>query len=248
MNGLFFPVDRRYEAIRKFGLNPEIDITTTGRDVWDYGFTTAPGVANYPFPSAAAATNIISDDDEDGDGTSTGALTVEVEGLDTNYLIVKETATMTGQTQVVLNTQFLRVYRAKVLTAGSTGWNVGNIDVRHSTTVLARITATRGQTLMAIYTVPADYREAYGISFYASIHKSGAAGTMDFAMQIREEGGAWQTKELIGLSTGGTSVYNQRLSQGVVLKPRTDIRARVLETTSNDSKVSAGFDILLPKR
>ena len=35
--------------------------------------------------------------------------------------------------------------------------NLGNIDIKVSTTVVARITATKGQTLMAIYTIPAGY-------------------------------------------------------------------------------------------
>ena len=132
-------------TVRKFGYNADVDAGT--EDIWIGG-----GSLNWP--SAAAATNIISSSTDDDASPATGANTVTVEGLDANYQLVRETAEMNGQTQVALTTQFLRVFRAWVATAGTGLTNAGNIDVRHTTTILARIGTGDGQTLQAGYTVP----------------------------------------------------------------------------------------------
>jgi hypothetical protein len=64
--------------------------------------------------------------------------------------------TLNGLTPVVGTQQFLRVYRAYAVNAGTLGTNQGIINITHntSTDLIARIQPFNGQTLMALYTVP----------------------------------------------------------------------------------------------
>ena len=216
-------------TIYKFGRNVDSD---TGDDVWD-------GSEPYPFPSAAATTTIVSASTADA-SAGTGAKTVQVEGLDSDWMHATEVATMDGDQAVTLSTQFLRVYRAKVLTAGTGETNAGNIQIKHGSTVLAQISAAYGQTLMAIYTLPATY---YGwLANWRCSTDGNTAAKM--ALQTREFGGAWQTKDVVLLDTSGSSSIQIRRIGFSRFPPKTDFRVRVL-TGGNVLDVVSQFDLLL---
>jgi len=221
--------------VRKFGRNPVID-SGTDEDIWDGGGT-------YTWPAAAAATTIVSASTDDDTG-GTGALTVRVIGLDADYIQISEDVIMDGTGAVTLTNQFLRVFRAYVLTAGSGGENAGNIQVKHGATVLAQITATFNQTLMAIYTVPAN-QTGYGYKVYASLNKgSGAGSSGNIMFWVREVGGVFRLRFIIGLQTAGNSQVTQEFKFPVSLAEKTDIYLSA-SVSANSTDVSAGFDILL---
>ena len=225
-----------YKNVHKFGRNVDID-TGVGlpEDIWDAG-------AAYAWPAAAAETTIVSSSADDDTG-GTGAITVEVYGLDANYMAINETATLNGAAAVTLSKQYLRVFRAKVLTAGSGEVNAGNIQIKHGATVLAQITADYGQTLMAIYTIPADFIQAWLVKWYVTLTKKQATAAT-VAIQMRSFGGAWQTKEVIGISnTSGDWQYEY--PQWIAVAPKTDIRIRALDVTADNTDISAGFDLLM---
>jgi hypothetical protein len=229
-------VDTIHTFIEKFGRNTDVD-TAAAEDIWDGG-----GV--YAFPSAAAATTIVSSDGADDVG-GTGALTVEVQGLDASNVLTTETVVMTGAVAVTLATEYKRVFRAKVVTAGSGEVNAGNIQIKHGATVLAQISIGMGQTLMAIYTVPAGFA-GYLLGFYASMNRR-TATTCDIFVQVREAGEAWNTKMVIGLNSAASSYLKHDYPVPI---PRdgfaagTDIRMRA-EVGANDVDISAGFTMLL---
>jgi hypothetical protein len=225
-----------FDTIHKFGEIPDFDSIDTNEDVWD-------NTGAYPFPAAAAATTIISDDtDDDGDPAGTGAQTVKVFGLDANYMIISETATMDGTDAVTLSNQYLRVYRAFVVASGASGPNVGNIDVKHGATVIGRIRAGLGQTLMAIYTIPSDYDHARMIGWNAAI-SANITTSARVAIQAREAGGSWLTKELTSISN--TDSANVIFPLPTNYPAQTDLRLRVLSATANSTTVAGGFDLLL---
>ena len=58
--------------------------------------------------------------------------------------------------RVIQQPEHLFVFTADYMYNGSAA-NVGNIDIKVSTTVVARISAGNSQTLMGVYTVPAGY-------------------------------------------------------------------------------------------
>lgn len=227
--------DSRHSSVHKFGYNASIATADTPEDVWD-------GSLSYPWPSAAAVTTIVSDSADDDEG-GTGAITVRVYGLDANYAEIDEVATLNGIGVVTLDNEYLRVFRAKVLTAGSGDVNAGNILVKQSTTVVTQITAGYGQTLMAIYTVPAG-KTAYLSHWYATLGKAQTT-IAEITLDMREFDSAWQTKELISLSNSSGD-FSLHYPEYRTVSAKTDIRVRVRSVSANDTNVSSGFDLLLP--
>ena len=216
-------------TVHKFGHNTDSD---TGDDVWD-------GSNAYPFPSAAAETTVASSSVNDT-VAGTGARTIRVYGLDANFYAIDEVVTLNGTSNVTLTNEYLRVFRAKVLTAGSNETNAGNIQVKHGATVLTQITANFGQTLMAIYTIPASYH-GWLDSWRAAADGSGDA---TIAFQARENGGAWQTKDILILDINGSSAQQVHYKHNEYFPPKTDLRVRMINGTSGRDVV-AQFDLRL---
>jgi hypothetical protein len=213
----------------KFGRNVDAD---TGDDVWD-------GSAAYPFPAAAAETTIVSDSADDA-AAGTGARTVTVYGLDANYLEITETVTLNGLTPVTLTKQYLRLHRGFVATAGSGGVNAGNLQLKHSSIVITQISAGYGQTLMSIYTLPAD---VYG--WLASWRgSSDGSVAVKLALQTRPYGGAWNTKDVLLFDATGNSLAQIDFAIWQRFAPKTDFRVRVI-TGGNGVDVAAQFDLAL---
>jgi hypothetical protein len=233
------PVTRLRHTI-KFGRNENIDASAV--PVADDGVT----VANWR-ASAAAATNVISGDDADNGGTATGALTVRISGVDGNYDYVEEEATLNGTTQVNLTTQFLRVFRIEVLTAGSGLVNAGAIDVRHTTTVLARITAGNNQTLMAMMTVPAGHKGSLE-DLYGEIEKSGGGTAyITYKLWTQKLNEAKRLRHIFSAASGGaSSVQHQfaltRPHAGISLEEGEDVWIEGTASTT-DQTGNAGFEI-----
>ena len=226
--------------VNKFGRNPAIGSGDTN-DIWDYGAT-----ADLAWPSAAAATTIISGEAaDDGDPEGTGARTVQVQGLDGSYNLLSETVTMNGISAVTLSNQFLRVFRAKVMTAGSGAANAGAIDVKHGAAILARITAGNNQTLMCCYTVPAGYT-AYLLGYYATMNRSVVTGATDIRILARPTGAVFQLKKIIGLAGTGVNAWNYQYQIPPAYAEKTDIYMDATPTVAN-TDISAGFDLFVVK-
>jgi hypothetical protein len=224
--------------IHKFGRNTDIDIAAA-EDVIDQG-------GDYAGWLAAAATPTISSANAADDIGNTGALTVTVSGLDTNYVPQSETVGMDGTTSVSLANSYIRVFRAFVATAGSNGTNAGNIDIVSAGNILARIPAGLGQTLQAIYTIPAQYENSLITSWWWQPMVT-ANTTVAAAIQTRNSGtNAWRTREWVQVRTAGAGDhYRDFGDKGITVDAQTDIRLRVLSTSSDDTIVSGGFDIVL---
>ena len=145
----------------KFGRN-----SNSGTDeevVWDGG-------NGYTFLDAAETMEVVSTSLDDT-SAGTGARTIQILGLDDNFEELNESVTLNGTTPVTTTNSFRRVFRAIVVTDGNesatSGANQGDISITSSTSTIlqAKILQYNGQTLMAIYTVPAG-KTAYvtGIS------------------------------------------------------------------------------------
>jgi hypothetical protein len=212
-----------------------MDALDSAEDVWLAG-----GVYT-GFLSAGGTVNVVSGDTADT-AAGTGARTVRLLGLDANGNRASEDVTLNGTTPVTSTTEFLRLQRAYVLTAGSGGTNTGviTIDTTVGDTVMATIGAADGQTLIAAYTIPAGF-DGHIFRWSASIARaSGAAGSGTIALQTRSAGGAWRTRETQELQTGALFTKDVALNLG----PLTDIRIRVLSVSDNDTIISAQFDVM----
>ena len=121
-----------------------MSINNTGT-VWDIDDTL------YPWSAFASAGTLTVDRANAGDANKI----ITIVGLDVNYNQISENVTLTAATGNATTNSFIRVYRAYMHNGSAT--NVGNIDIKKSTTIVARITANKGQTLMGVYTVPSGY-------------------------------------------------------------------------------------------
>ena len=164
--------------------------------------------------------------------------TLEIIGLDSNYLPLSETVTLTGQTATATQNQFKRVFR---MISNST--NAGVITARTISgtgTVVAHMEAGASQTLMSVYTIPATVN-AYGAQFTVGVGKGGDA---TFTPYIREFGGAFRIRGELELYQ---NTFTQTYTVPIPIGPKADIDFRV-STSGNNFPATASFDLILYKR
>lgn len=207
--------------ISKFGYNPAIP-NIGFETVWD-------GSNVYTYSSTPAVATITSDDGDDNGGT------VEVEGLDTNYNLVTETLTIGGAPGSIL---FRRVFRATLLAANTGTVNIGAVTVTVNSIAVAIISEARGQTLMAIYTIPAGYT-GYLLQLDTGCKKDNEH-EISFVVRSEVAGSAWQTKSFL-TTRGGFTEKNFKLPIAIPEKHDVEVQAKANAT----SAVSAGFELLL---
>jgi hypothetical protein len=211
----------------KFGAVPSMSVNTTGT-VWDINDTL------YPWSALTSASTLT----VDRASASDAGKTITIVGLDANYNAITENVTLTNATGNPTTKSFIRVYRAYMYNGSAT--NVGNIDVKISTTVIARITAGKGQTLMSVYTVPAGYT-AYLTQGVMSV-KSGADATGEFYVRYGGET-AFRIAHTFEVASA-EYFYGFHVPFRVPEKSDIDVRASV---RSNNARVTAAYDFYLIK-
>lgn len=201
--------------INKFGFTgTDVNGTAT---VYDANGTTAL----YPYPSDGVV-SITS-------GANSGAA-VEVQGLDATYRPVTENINI-GSTGSVT---FSRVFRARMVDT----LNTANVVINVGGNLAATILANNGQTLMAVYTVPAG-KTAYLVKFQGSMDKQNAS--VKFKLFARPSGGAFNLKGQWG-TQGGNSV-NYDYPVPLEFTEKTDLKVDV--TTGAAVGCGAIFDLVL---
>ena len=211
--------------INKFGYNESVG--TSFEHITDLGTNVLPS-------SAGTVTLVSASTDDTSAGT--GARTVEVQGLDENYLPLTETFTMNGTTNVVGSSSFLRVFRMRVLTAGTGEINAGNITASIGGSNVAQILADKGQTLMAVYTIPAG-KSGYLTKFQGSLSKNQEAV---FKIRVKEFGNGFNVKGQFGTFSNSIT-YDYAIP--LQFKEKTDIQ--ILGKAGATSEMGAVFDIVL---
>lgn len=221
-------------ALNKFGSNSDIDTGT--EDVWTGGGT-------WVAPTTARVHDIVSSSaSDDGSPAGTGAQTITISGLDANWLEISEVVTMNGTTNVATANSYIIIYRMQVTTAGSSGTNVGTITATAQTdaTVTASINATLGQTLMAIWQVPAN-KSLYITKYYASCDGtvSSQIGAVLWVADYDGDSYVKKVKHIQAFSNGQQFIYEFNPPFKVNAKSRVWISVTV---TANNQNVNAGFD------
>ena len=224
-----------YAKVSKFGRNPGVK-SADYESIWD-------GSNLYPWPTAAETLNVVSTDTDDS-SSGTGARTVEIEGLNSSWAVITETVSMNGTTNVTTTNSFLRVYRARVVTAGSSGVNEGTITMTNTTSsnVIGQISVDNsgfGQTLMAIYTIPAG-KTGYLISINGSSSKDNEHSFRLLARDNTVSNAAWNTKEFLN-ARGGFNLYKKFAINKYTEKTDLDFQA----IASASSAASGGFELIL---
>tara|TARA_R110000782_G_C14711298_1_gene403173 strand:+ start:77 stop:847 length:771 start_codon:yes stop_codon:yes gene_type:complete len=228
----------KHIGINKFGSNRDIDLTTDPETIWSDG-------GLYVFPSSADTLKIISNDADDNGTGTTGALTIKVQGLDANYDAIEEDFTLNGQTAVTGNKEFLRVYRAFVTSAGSSEYNEGVITINNSddSLTLATIPAEEGQTQMAVYTIPRNYK-GYLTSFSGAMNKAIPSTAIILEMVFRKNS-VKRVKQSIAIDTTGSTSFIKYFKCPLPIEEKTDIYVNAKEVSANNSGVFSNFSIIL---
>lgn len=211
-----------FSGIQKFGYNASVG--TSFETIWDGG-------GDYTFITSAGTATVTSSDTDDNTGT------VEIQGLDSNYDLATETLTIGGSAG---STSFIRVFRAKMINANTGNANVGTITITVSSTTVAQIQPTYGQTLMAVYTVPRKH-QAYLVQKDIGSSKD-LENEIKFRIKEIDNGNVWNTRSFI-TTRGGFVEKNFAVPE--IIQPKTDIEMRA--KSSATSSISAGFELILEK-
>jgi len=210
--------------IHKFGAVPAMSQNQTGT-IWDVNDT------NYPFSAfTTAGTLSVPAVDASDDGIS-----LTIVGLDENYDPQSETVSVSSTAATTTTNSFIRVFRA--YTAST---NVANINIQKGGTTVARVSAGKAQTLMAVYTVPAGYT-AYLLKGTATC-QAGADATGNLYIRYFGESSFRVGHSFEVSGAGGQYVYDFGVAIKIPEKSDIDVRATV---RSNNARVTAAFDLIL---
>jgi len=214
-------------SIHKFGAVPAMSQNQSGT-IWDVNDTAYPWSAFDTAGTLSIPTVNASDNGK----------SVVLVGLDSDYLELSETVTVSSSGATTTTQSFKRIFRAYVTNGSVT--NVGDIVVQKGGTTVATIKAGKAQTLMAVYTVPAG-KTGYMLKGVATC-QAGADATGE--MFIRYFG---QDSFRVGHSfevsgTGGEYLYDFGIPVKIPEKSDIDVRCSV---RSNNARVTAAFDMIL---
>lgn len=208
----------------------------------DYG--TAGNISEM---TAAGALKISSANAVDN-GTGTGARTVLVRGLDSDWNIVQDIVTLNGQTAVALTNVVLHPFLIMVLTAGTGGCNTGNIYVGSGTVtsgvpavVNVCCAATANQSRIAFMPIPDGYS-----CVVRNIHCScNTAVSGNVYAKFKPFGGVYLMGATLNISSAST------FDSIDILTPAFDSKTLIklsCALASGTGTVSAGMNIVLYKK
>lgn len=239
------------EDENKFGRNPAISTATVPEDIWSGG-----GVYEFITELSGGSQDSgvqlkISSDSTDDDVGGTGATSVEIFGLDANYVEQNEIIAMDGQTAVTSTGTYTRIHRIIVLAAGSGDENAGilyagtgNLTTGVPDNIYAVVSVGDNQTLMAIYTIPAG-KTGFLTGWYATINKTASAAVADLQVRSRPEGEVFQVKAHHAVINTGSSHFFHKDAIPLRLAEKTDIKIHCVSVSANNMDISAGFNVTL---
>lgn len=183
-------------------MNPAV--SSTPETLWPEG-------GRYSWPTAASVVTVSSDNANDT-SAGTGARAIYIDGLAANYSQQVEMVVTNGTTAVSTTQQFFRINAVYVVSAGSTGWNVGNIYVGTGTVTAGKpaavwnlIPATYGVSQSGIFTVPKG--TAGHLTFLQVGTDGNKAGELSlhlrFASGLKYRSTDWQVSNTLTLEPRG---------------------------------------------
>lgn len=238
-----------HSFVHKFGNAPDFDTGDGEVTVWDGAEDgTTWELMDYVYSTTADIDSISSSDAGD-------AHDIIVEGLDTNWAFVSQTATLNGQARVALGTSLLRCFRAYndngtnlaghvfiyvdgLLTGGVPNTNA---DIR------AIIDPMNQQTEMAVYTIPAG-KTGYMRDWYISTSGGSKASSYVFRLKAKLFGKVFRIKHTSSMEALAPVPYQHKYEEPEVFPEKTDIEmtvASIASPATTQNAVSAGFDIVL---
>lgn len=223
-----------------FGYLP--DCPAEGGDLWPLGGTYTG------FPASAEPVTIISTSADDT-AAGTGARTVSITGLDSNYAAATEVVTLAGlSASAATTTEFVRVFRANVLTVGSGATNAGNLSIRQETTtanVFLYMPAGDGLATVAAYTAPAGHTAAVRQVWATVGDVTGGASTAAavlVALQVKVGSGPWLRAARYWIPNGSPVVIP--VNGPLAIPATANVKWTALESTVATAGVGLGAGII----
>ncbi len=212
--------------------NPDVDTATVPETVW-------PAGGLLTFRSAAAVVEVVSDSAaDDADPAGTGAWTVTINGLDSNWDQISETVSLNGTTAVVTTQGFLRINSVEVATTGSGTTNAGNITLRDAGagTTRSYIAAARGRAETGAISVPRDHT-FIGSGWYVTAGLG--VGTKSTALvDIMEVHNAHGGVAHVAWTVGVDGSFSSSFDLPHVFEEKTDIHIIARASGANDTIVT----------
>lgn len=220
--------------IRQFGSNESVSSSVSNANPETVWF----GSSAYVFPpDAGTGVQIHSTNNADNQQ-------VIIEGLDENFLIKTWTGNLNGTGHVNVNGNWTRFFGGynndSVSIAGVVNLHAsGNTSIEY-----LKINDGDNQSLMAIYTIPANYT-GYLVSYEMSAHNSQSSSDIGYSVKIktREFGKTFRTQATDSFGTSDSLQKN--LTFPIKLLPKTDIKFDVVSANGNNGSVDVEFDIAL---
>ncbi len=218
--------------INKFGYNDQIPTT--------FELITIPST-NIVYPTTAAVVSVVSDDAND-DAGDTGARTVSIQGLDADYNLQSDTIELDGTNAVTTTNTYIRVFRAGVETAGSSGGAEGTISFSIGGNVQCTIDPEYdNQTLHAGYTIPAG-KTGYLTRLQATSTKDNKAGMVGFFQREFGTDTVFKVKQLIEVYRNSVVVD---FPVPIKLTEKSDLELRGKNLNSGNVSLGGTFDLIL---
>ena len=182
--------------------------------IWDGG-------GAYEFPSDTGETLRVVSTTANGDLPDTQSITIE--GLDQDFNTQTWTGNLDGENLVDITGTWTRVYRA-----------YNNEQILDG----------NNQTLMCVYTIPADCT-GYMVKFLLTAFNSGSASEIGYTihLRVREFGKVFRTRTLT--SVGTNFPISEEFPFPLQFPPKTDILLNVIGANGNGGSVNGSFDIAL---
>lgn len=226
-----------HKSVTVFGYNPDVDQTEV--TVW-------PLPILMQHPTVAIQMKVTSTNANDT-AAGTGARTILIEGLDSNYNEISEIVTMNGLTTVLTTQLFLRINRATVVSAGSAKGALGDIYMGDGI-VTAGIPAIVyniikydfNNTVTGHYTIPAGYT-GYLVQGLFSVGQPSGSAEIRGRLMTTNQNGINHTNSVVALNNGSA---DYTFEFPVAIPEKTDIEARVVGV-SNNNAASSMFIICL---
>jgi hypothetical protein len=222
------------DRILKFGSNPNVSSNvsvSSPETIWD-------GSTEYVFPPDAG-TGIQVKSDDSGDSQE-----IIIQGLDENFESVSWTGNLNGLSAVDVDGSWSRVFRA--FNNDSFDF-AGDINIHASgddSTSYAKIIDVNNQTLMCVYTVPAN-TTGYLIQYEASAQNTQSSSSIGYTLHLktREHGKVFRVKEVSSITSENS--HSQSLPIPIYLSPKTDVIVNVVNANGNNGSINAEFSIAL---
>ena len=176
---------------------------------------------------------------------STGASIFHIGlSLDASFLEQEEFIVLNGASNVATVGSYIRQSRARVFGPGTTG-AAGDITSTAvgDGTVSMQILGANNQTLMAIYTVPAN-KIGYIVKWWGSMTRAVASATSDFHLRGGTLDGIGYLLQDRSFTTTGSSQFTYDYTVPIAIPGGSDIWVEA-NANANDVGVASGFDVIL---